>query len=74
MDKIAVGKGARGPVTEALQKAFFDVIECRVPDEFGWLTFVREKAAAGGGRAAAQDERRPSEGGERGQTCTSTIS
>ena len=47
VDKIVVGKGSRGPVTEALQKAFFDVIECRVPDEFGWLTFVREKAAAG---------------------------
>jgi branched-chain amino acid aminotransferase len=47
VDRIVVGKGARGPVTEALQKAFFDVIECRVPDEFGWLTFVREKAAAG---------------------------
>ena len=47
VDRIVVGKGSRGPVTEALQKAFFDVIECRVPDEFGWLTFVREKAAAG---------------------------
>jgi branched-chain amino acid aminotransferase len=47
VDKIVIGKGSRGPVTEALQKAFFDVIECRVPDEFGWLTFVREKAAAG---------------------------
>ena len=46
VDKIVVGKGSRGPVTEALQKAFFDVIECRVPDEFGWLTFVREKATA----------------------------
>jgi branched-chain amino acid aminotransferase len=55
VDKIVVGKGSRGPVTEALQKAFFDVIECRVPDEFGWLTFVREKTAsrAGGGRAAS---------------------
>ena len=54
VDKIVVGKGSRGPVTDALQKAFFDVIECRVPDEFGWLTFVREKAAAGAasGRAA----------------------
>ena len=53
VDKIVVGKGARGPITEALQKAFFDVIECRVPDEFGWLTFVREKAtaAAASGRA-----------------------
>jgi branched-chain amino acid aminotransferase len=55
VDKIQVGPGSRGPVTAALQKAFFDVIECRVPDEFGWLTFVREKAAAAGGppRAAA---------------------
>jgi branched-chain amino acid aminotransferase len=49
VDKIVVGSGARGPVTEALQRAFFDVVECRVPDEFSWLTFVpgaeREKAA-----------------------------
>ncbi|PYU57032.1 MAG: branched chain amino acid aminotransferase [Acidobacteria bacterium] len=40
VDRITVGRGARGPVTEALQRAFFDVIECRVPDEFSWLTFV----------------------------------
>ena len=46
VDKISIGKGTRGPVTEALQKAFFDVVECRVADEFGWLTFVREAAAA----------------------------
>jgi branched-chain amino acid aminotransferase len=47
VDKITIGKGARGPVTEALQKAFFDVIECRVPDEYGWLTPVRDVSAAG---------------------------
>jgi branched-chain amino acid aminotransferase len=47
VDKIRIGKGARGPVTEALQKAFFDVIECRVPDEYGWLTPVRDVSAAG---------------------------
>ncbi len=47
VDKITIGKGARGPVTEALQKAFFDVIECRVPDEHGWLTPVRDVSAAG---------------------------
>jgi branched-chain amino acid aminotransferase len=46
VDKILVGRGSRGPVTEALQRAFFDVLECRVPDEFGWLTFVREVGAA----------------------------
>jgi len=47
IDKIQIGKGRRGPVTEALQKAFFDVLECRVPDEFSWLTFVREVGTAG---------------------------
>jgi branched-chain amino acid aminotransferase len=45
VDRVTVGRGARGPVTEALQRAFFDVIECRVPDEYGWLTFVRGDAA-----------------------------
>ena len=54
VDKIVVGKGARGPITEALQKAFFDVVECRVPDEFGWLTFVREKASAGAASGRAR--------------------
>ena len=69
MDKITVGKGARGPVTEALQKAFFDVIECRVPDEFGWLTFVRDVGAAGAVAARGESTR-----GLRKKTCTSTIS
>src|SRR5262245_22057899 len=46
VDKITVGSGKRGPVTAALQRAFFDVVECRVPDEFGWLTPVRDLRAA----------------------------
>jgi branched-chain amino acid aminotransferase len=45
IDRIVIGKGARGEVAARLQKAFFDVIECRVPDELGWLTPVREKVA-----------------------------
>jgi branched-chain amino acid aminotransferase len=40
VDKIAIGSGRRGPVTEALQKAFFDVINGEAPDRHGWLTFV----------------------------------
>ena len=51
VDRQTVGKGSRGPVTEALQKAFFDVIECNVADEHGWLTHVPALAAAGQGEA-----------------------
>jgi branched-chain amino acid aminotransferase len=50
VDKIVVGRGARGPLTEKLQNAFFDVVECRVPDEYGWLTYVKKGVAAGAKR------------------------
>jgi branched-chain amino acid aminotransferase len=40
VDKITVGSGRRGPITEALQRAFFDVINGEVPDTHGWLTYV----------------------------------
>src|SRR5262249_20615566 len=40
VDKIRVGNGRPGPVTEALQRAFFDVINGRVPDTHHWLTYV----------------------------------
>ena len=32
IDKITIGTGRRGPITEALQQAFFDVINGEVPD------------------------------------------
>jgi branched-chain amino acid aminotransferase len=40
IDKIRIGQGRRGPVTEALQRAFFDVVNGNVPDTHGWLTYV----------------------------------
>jgi branched-chain amino acid aminotransferase len=40
VDKIQVGAGRRGPVTEAIQRAFFDVINGGAPDTHGWLTYV----------------------------------
>ena len=45
VDKIAIGSGRRGPVTEALQRAFFDVINGEVPDTHGWLTYVYSEEA-----------------------------
>jgi branched-chain amino acid aminotransferase len=40
VDKIAIGNGRRGPITEAIQQAFFDVISGETPDRHGWLTYV----------------------------------
>jgi branched-chain amino acid aminotransferase len=40
VDKIKVGAGHRGPVTAALQNAFFDVVNGKTPDRHGWLTYV----------------------------------
>ena len=40
VDKINVGNGRRGPITEAIQQAFFDIINGRVADKHGWLEFV----------------------------------
>ena len=46
VDRIQVGNGRRGPVTEAIQRAFFDVINAEVPDTHGWLTYVYPSEAA----------------------------
>jgi branched-chain amino acid aminotransferase len=40
VDKITIGNGSRGPITEAIQQRFFDVIYGRQPDTHGWLTYV----------------------------------
>ena len=47
IDKLPIGNGRRGPVTEKIQRAFFDVIRGDTDDTHRWLTFVH------GGRAAA---------------------
>ena len=46
IDKIQIGSGRRGPITETLQSAFFDVINGEEPDSHGWLTYVYEEEAA----------------------------
>jgi len=40
IDKIKIGTGRRGPIAEALQTAFFDMINGETPDRHGWLTYV----------------------------------
>ena len=40
VDRIAVADGRRGPITEAIQRAFFDLVHGEAPDRHGWLTPV----------------------------------
>jgi len=40
IDKIQVGNGSRGPITRALQDAFFGIVSGEQEDTHGWLTFV----------------------------------
>ena len=38
VDRIVVGTGRRGPITEKIQTRFFEITSGRYKDEFGWLT------------------------------------
>jgi branched-chain amino acid aminotransferase len=40
VDRIPVGTGSRGPITGAIQQAYFGIINGERPDTHGWLTFV----------------------------------
>ncbi|GAB3238142.1 branched-chain amino acid transaminase [Pseudaeromonas pectinilytica] len=42
VDKIQVGAGCRGPITEQLQKAFFGLFNGETADKWGWLTPVHD--------------------------------
>jgi branched-chain amino acid aminotransferase len=46
VDKIKVGAGKPGPITLALRRAFFQVINGETPDRHGWLTYVYAEEAS----------------------------
>jgi len=45
IDRIVIGQGRRGPVTEQLQNEYFGVINGARPDRYGWLNPVYAAAA-----------------------------
>lgn len=47
VDRIKVGEGRRGPITEVLQKEFFGIVNGTAADRFGWLTPVKSRELAG---------------------------
>lgn len=40
VDRIKVGPGRRGPITEAIQHRFFQIVRGDAPDPRGWLQYV----------------------------------
>jgi branched-chain amino acid aminotransferase len=51
VDRVRVGRGRRGPVTEAIQQKFFQIVKGEAPDAYGWLQPVNAPAAAASGGA-----------------------
>ena len=45
VDKITVGEGKRGPITERLQKLFFGLFDGSTVDRWGWLEPIVESKA-----------------------------
>ncbi len=54
VDRVKVGRGRRGPVTEALQQRFFQIVKGEAPDTHGWLRPVRAQVPAVPGAASAR--------------------
>ncbi|MEO6925463.1 MAG: branched chain amino acid aminotransferase, partial [Rhodanobacter sp.] len=59
VDRKSVGNGTPGPITRALQQAFFGLFDGRTEDRQGWLEYVdveatRRELLADGERVRAQ--------------------
>jgi branched-chain amino acid aminotransferase len=53
VDRITVGAGHRGPITEKLQRAFFGLFSGATHDQWGWLDYVDMNLSARPAAAAA---------------------
>lgn len=46
VDRIEVGEGRPGPITQRLQREYMGVVHGTIPDRHGWLTLVPEAIAS----------------------------
>ena len=70
VDRIQVGEGARGPVTQRIQEAFFAITSGERPAPGPWLTYVNESKAASEGNNGFKHEQTR----EVGKAATSNAS
>jgi len=40
VDKVTIGSGKRGTITEKIQSEFFNIVEGKTEDRFNWLTYL----------------------------------
>ena len=40
IDHRQIGIGRRGPISEKIQSSFFDIVEAKVDDKYGWLSYI----------------------------------
>ena len=40
IDHRTIGIGRRGPISEKLQSAFFEIVEAKVEDKYDWLSYI----------------------------------
>jgi len=45
VDRLVVGAGKRGPITQQIQQRFLDIVNGRAEDTHGWLTYVKAERA-----------------------------
>ncbi len=45
VDRVKVGRGRRGPITQALQERFYQIVTGQAEDKWGWLQYVNTPAA-----------------------------
>jgi branched-chain amino acid aminotransferase len=51
VDRVKIGRGRRGPMTEAIQQKFFQIVKGEAADRYGWLQPVNTPVGAASGAA-----------------------
>jgi len=77
VDRITVGAGGRGPITEKIQKAFFEITKGERKAPGDWLTYVKAAKSpqpSSNGSQARGDRSQPSEKGPDRNVATSKQS
>jgi branched-chain amino acid aminotransferase len=69
VDRIQVGNGGRGEITEKIQKRFFEITKGDYPAPGNWLTYVREQQTA----PAENNGQAPEEEDEPSASATETV-